>query len=123
MAKETDDTGWRAPEIIESANGPTGVIQMATGLEATPCCMCKQWHKDTRKLEQFIRKRGLTPDAEGRYEFRTPDLPNRESIKIKLEDWGFCLTLGMPTHMNAGKGCEYWKPDETRADLMKKIKR
>lgn len=115
MAKPTDDTGWQAPQIVTTPQGPAGVIQMATGVEETPCFTCRKWHKDTRKLEQFLKSRGLTPDANGLYEVRTPDLPDRQSMKIALCDWGFCLTLAMPTHMKAT--CEHWKQRATQNDM------
>jgi len=122
MSKPIDDTGWQVPTVIPTATGGAGIIAMPSGLEVTPCFTCKHWHKDTRKLEQFLKSRGMTPDAEGRYEVRTPDLPNRQSIKITLADWGFCLTLAMPTHMNAGAQCDHWQETVTRNDLAGKIR-
>ena len=119
---EDQNTGWRQPEIVPSSTGGMGIIKMATGLEKKPCCTCKHWHKDTRKLEQFLRSRKLTPDAEGRYEVRIPELPERQSMKVDLKDWGFCLTLAIPTHMNAGARCPHWKPTVTRQDLEGKIR-
>jgi hypothetical protein len=61
-------------------------------------------------------------EADGRYTVPTPDLPDRQSIKVALPDWGFCLKEGMPTHMNAGAQCEDWHATETRDDLARKIR-
>jgi hypothetical protein len=122
MSKPLDDTGWQVPQIIATPTGGAGVITMPNTTEEKPCFTCKHWHKDTRKLVQFLKSRGLTPDAEGRYEVLTPDLPNRRSIKISLSYWGFCMTLAMPTHMDAGAQCPHWQATETRNDLAGKIR-
>jgi hypothetical protein len=122
MAKPLDDTGWKAPEIVTTPQGTAGVIQMPSEVEATPCFLCKHWHKDQRKLMQFIRSRGLVPDSNGIYTLPTPDLPNRKSIQVDPKDWGFCLTLAMPTHMNAGAQCEYWQQRQVREDMRGIIK-
>lgn len=117
MAKPTDDTGWQAPQIVTTPQGPAGVIQMATMTEATPCYLCKHWHKDTRKLAQYARVKGLVVDEQGCWQMPpSPELQGR-SIKIDPKSWGFCLTLGIPTHMNAGAQCEYWRQRETRSDM------
>lgn len=122
MAKPTDDTGWKAPEIITTPNGAAGVVQMNTATEATPCYLCKNWHKDTRKLMQHIRSKGLVPDSNGIYTMPTPDLPDRKSIQVDPKDWGFCLKQAIATHMNAGMQCEDWSLRETREDLKGLIK-
>ncbi len=115
MANNPDDTGWRAPTVISTPGGPAGVVQMASATEAKPCFTCKRWHKDNRKLMQFIKAHGLTPDQNGIYTLRIPELPNRQSIAVDPKDWGFCLSLAMPTHMNAT--CDNWRARETAADM------
>jgi len=117
MAKPLDDTGWKAPEIITTPNGAAGVVQMPTDAEATPCFTCKHWHKDNRKLMQYLHAHGLQPDSNGVYELRVPEMPERKSIQVDPKDWGFCLTLAMPTHMNAGAQCEHWQLRQVREDM------
>lgn len=116
------DTGWKAPEIITTPQGAAGVVKMDTATEATPCYLCKNWHKDTRKLMQYIQAHGLTPDANGIYTLRLPDFPERQSIQVDPKDWGFCLTLAMPTHMDAGAQCPHWRLREVREDMKGLIK-
>ncbi len=95
---------------------------MPSTAEAKPCFTCKHWHKDNRKLMQYIHAHGLTPDQNGIYTLRMPDFPDRQSIKVDPKDWGFCLTLAMPTHMNAGAKCPHWKIREVAADMRGLVK-
>lgn len=117
MAKPLDDTGWKAPEIITTSQGTAGVVQMPSETEAKPCFTCKHWDKDTRKLMQYLHVHGLQPNSNGIYTLQIKDLPGRKSIEVDPKDWGFCMTLAMPTHMNAGAQCEYWQLRVVRDDM------
>jgi hypothetical protein len=117
-----DDTGWRKPIVTQTpGETPKGVIQMKTGLENKPCFMCKSWEKDTRKLIQHFKAKGLTPDAEGYY--TTPivqDFDNRKSLRINPREYGYCRRLCMPTGDTCT--CPDWQLTQTRSELALKVK-
>lgn len=117
----TDEKDWQAPQVIETANGPTGVIEMPKMDNPTPCIYCKHWCKGTHKLRQHVRAMGLVPDAQGRYQMPPSPELRGESIKIDFKYWGLCLALGIPTHMDAGIKCPTWAVVETRAEMARRI--
>jgi hypothetical protein len=117
----TDDTGWRKPDLVQTPTGNAkGIVTPTTGLEEKPCFTCRSWEKDTQKLTQFLRSKGLQPDADGKYE--TPivrDFNGRRSLKIDPRDFGYCRRQCMPTHMQAS--CADWNAVRTRSELQGKI--
>jgi hypothetical protein len=116
------DTGWRAPNLVRTADGIAGQVIPATGMESKPCCMCGSYDKDNRKLVQYLIAHGLTPDETGH--FVTPIVNDfkdgRQSMRIHPDNFGFCIRECMPVDMRAT--CEKWRPTNTREDLRRKIR-
>jgi hypothetical protein len=123
MTKTIEGIDWTQPRIVETATGAKGVITSEIGTEDKPCFTCSDWDKDNRKLMQFLTARGLKADENGVFE--TPIVQDfhdgRRSMKIDLRDWGYCQTLGMPTHMLAGMQCLHWRRVMLIRDLKGKI--
>jgi hypothetical protein len=117
-----EDTGWKLPEIVNTPEGPKGVIIPATGLEANPCMMCRSFEKDVRRLMQHFKSHGLTPDAAGYYE--TPiakEIKGRKSLRIHPRDHGWCRRQGCVTNMRAT--CPDFVATATRAEMALKLGR
>jgi hypothetical protein len=104
------DTGWRGIKPV-SGDGTThagGIVEPITGKEQKPCCMCRSWEKDEKKLIQHLMSLGL--EANPDKSFTTPiakDLPGRVSLKIYPARSGFCRLESTVTEDLAS--CEKWE--------------
>jgi hypothetical protein len=119
-----EDTGWRLPEIVNTPEGPKGVIIPATGLEANPCMMCRSFEKDTRRLMQHFESHGLVPDAQGYYE--TPiakEIEGRKSLRIHPQDCGWCRRRGFVIQDPQKNTCPDFVATATRAEMALKLAR
>jgi len=117
-----EDTGWQRPTLVNTPEGPKGIIVPATGLETNPCNLCRSFESDDRKLRQYWKSHGLTPDAEGYYV--TPiakEIAGRKSMRVHPRDYGYCRRFGYTTGRNAT--CEDFAVTQTRAELALKIRR
>lgn len=116
------DSGWRPmTDVVGNDEFAAGKVDMVTGVEKRPCMMCKSWEKDEIKLLRHFATYGLTPDPNGI--ITTPiakDFPGRQSLKIKVKEWGFCRREARPTDDLAT--CEAWSPTISVEQLRRKIR-
>jgi hypothetical protein len=101
----------------------TGQIELATGFEKRPCCMCRHWENtEPAKLIEFIMSKGLKPNERGNFE--TPiakDFKGRKSLEIDPRSSGYCRKDGFVTDQFAT--CENWSPTRTVAEYQNRMRR
>jgi hypothetical protein len=100
--------------------GAKGEVDMATGLETNPCFMCKSWEKDTPRLVRHFTAHGLTIDPDG--SVQTPiakNIPGRKSMKLKIQQMGWCKMGAMPTDDMAS--CPNFRQVRTREDMRARL--
>jgi hypothetical protein len=98
-----------------------GEIEMATGIEQRPCCMCRSFEQDRPKLIRHLLRNKLTPDENG--VFRTPiakDIPGRKSLVIDPRTYGWCRRDTIVVDMLAT--CPAWTLVRTTSELESRIK-
>ena len=98
-----------------------GQIEMATGIETRPCCICRSFEKDEPKLIQHLLRNKLTPREDGT--FVTPiakDIPGRKSMVIDPKTYGWCRRDTIPVDMLAT--CPSFRPVRTSSELESRIK-
>lgn len=119
-----DDT-WRPIELVggDGQQDAAGRVELATGTEQNPCCMCKSWENvDQKRLVEFILSKGLKPNEQGHFE--TPiakDYQGRKSLVLNPEVSGYCRRDGIVTDMLAT--CENWAPTKTLAEFQNRMRR
>lgn len=119
----TNSTCWQRPRIV-SGDGDReagGKIDLATGLEQRPCCVCRSFEKDSSRLQRHIIAKGLIVDGDGNFE--TPiakDFKGRRSLKLNLHNFGWCRRNAEV--VDALATCPAWKPVRTSSELESRIK-
>lgn len=117
------DTGWSRPiDVTANDTEAQGRIAPITGKEAQPCCMCRSWEHDKKKLIEHLLSMGLEVAPDG--SFVTPivkDVPGRISLKIHPDRYGYCRLQGHVTEDLAT--CERWEPVRFASELASRIKR
>ena len=100
--------------------GAVGDVEMATGMEQNPCFLCKGWEKDTPKLVRHFKAHGLEIQEDG--SVHTPivkNIPGRKSMKLKIQQMGWCKTGTMPTDDMAT--CPNFRQVRTREDMRARL--
>lgn len=109
--------GWRKlVNVRGNDEQAAGKVDMVTGLESQPCCLCKSWEKDTPRLTKHFNAHGLPINAEG--VITTPivkDFPGRRVHKLKIQEMGWCRQECRPTEDLAT--CEKWRQVRTREEM------
>ena len=98
-----------------------GQIEMATGVEERPCCLCRSFEMDRPKLIRHLLRHKLTPNEDGT--FTTPivkDFPGRKSMVIDPKTYGWCRRDTIPVDMLAT--CAAFRPVRTSSELESRIK-
>lgn len=109
---------------ITGGDGTTearGQIEMATGVEQRPCCLCRSFEMDRPKLIRHLLRHKLTPNEDGT--FTTPivkDFPGRKSMVIDPKTYGWCRRDTIPVDMLAT--CPAFQPVRTSSELESRIK-
>ena len=116
-------TCWQRPRIVsgDGDRAAGGTIDLATGLEQKPCCLCKSFEKDVSRLQRHIIAKGLEVDAAGN--FTTPiakDFAGRRSLKLNIHNFGWCRRNCEVVDLMAT--CPAWKPVRTASELESRIK-
>jgi hypothetical protein len=119
-----DDT-WRPITVVggDGERDAAGVIELASGTESRPCCMCRSWENvEKNRLIEHILSKGLKPNERGNFE--TPiakDIPGRKSLELNPEVSGMCRRDVIVTDMLAT--CENWAPTKTLAEFQNRMRR
>lgn len=122
MAKTVEDTGWKniIPTTGDGDRTAGGRVEMVHGSETRPCCLCRSWEKDERRLIQHLMALGLEVQPDGK--FKTPiakDIPGRKSLLLDPKKTGFCRFEGTVTEDLAT--CPNWTPVRTSGDLKSRL--
>lgn len=123
MPKPINDTGWKRLQIVggDGDESAAGRVEMVKGNETRPCCLCRSWEKNKRRLVEHLMAHGLTPRPDGTFE--TPiakDIPGRKSMILNPDNMGFCRRDVLPTDDLAT--CENWEAVRTASELESRIK-
>lgn len=123
MASDNEkSTDWQQIRIT-GGDGDThaqGAIDLATGIESAPCFMCRSWEKDEKKLADHFRAHECIIEPNGT--IQTPiikDFPGRKSMKMRLQDMGWCRKDLCPTDDLAT--CNNFQQVATRADMLARM--
>lgn len=124
MANDSTDTGWQPITNIQGdgEHHAKGQIELARGTEQQPCCMCRAWEKDQKRLIEHFMSKGLEAQPDG--SFITPiakDIPGRKSLRLHPANMGFCRKQTMPTDDLAT--CDDFEAVRTMSELGSRIKR
>jgi hypothetical protein len=123
------DTGWTGivPQNVEVdhenklVTATHGEVELATGQEERPCCMCKSFEDvDPAKLIRHVISKGLTPRPDGKFE--TPiakDFRGRKSMVLDPKGAGMCrrdviVVEGLAT-------CENFSPTKSISDFQRRM--
>lgn len=116
---------WRPIKIVggDGTQEAGGVVELASGTEARPCCMCRSWEgADKKRLVEHILSKGLKPNERGNFE--TPiakDFVGRVSLELNPDRSGYCRFEGSVTEWNAT--CENWAPTKTLIEFQNRMRR
>ena len=119
--KSITDTGWRPSTPVVEKGQLLGQIQQVTGLEQSPCCLCRSYEKNDKKLRQHIASKKnieVLPDGTFRH-IIDRDVPDRNTKTFNIRDFGYCRLYGMPTQQL--HSCEKWTPTRSVADFRRKF--
>jgi hypothetical protein len=135
MADTVVDTGLQRivpqAEIIdtkaEESVGGFGAVDMVTGLEERPCCMCKSFEdSDPDKLIRHIISKGLRPRPDGKFESPIQDDFKssgqvRANLVLDPKGAGYCrrdtiVVEGLAT-------CPAWQPTRTISEFQQRMLR
>lgn len=131
MAKPLHDTGWQKivpqAEVIDTRTGEDvsayGAVEMVSGLESKPCCMCKSFDgASEEKVVRHLIARGLKPRLDGKFE--TPiakDFKGRVSMVLDPKGSGYCMRDSIIVEGLAS--CDEWKPTITISDFQRRMLR
>lgn len=98
-----------------------GQIEMATGMEPKPCCMCRSFEQDQPKLIRHLLRNRLIANPDGT--FTTPiakDFPGRKPMTIDPKTYGWCRRDTIPVDILAT--CPAWTLVRTTSELESRIK-
>jgi len=115
------DTGWRPTKNV-NADGTQDKanIDMPKAGEDRPCCMCRSWERDQKRLVEYLYAKGLVPTEDG--QFTTPiakDIPGRVPMKLDPKSHGWCRRDCIVTDMMAT--CPDWELVTRIEDLASRI--
>lgn len=123
MTKTPGDTGWQPiTNVTGGEDFASGKVEMVRGNEERPCCMCRSWERDEKKLIEHLLSHGLVAREDGC--FVTPiakDIPGRKSLVLNPKQMGFCRLECRPTDDLAS--CERWTMVTRIEDLASRVRR
>lgn len=133
MADTIVDTGLQRiipkAEIVdtkaEEAVGGYGAVEMVSGLEQKPCCMCKSYEDvDQNRLVGHIISKGLRPRPDGKFESPIQDDFKgsgqvRANMTLDPKGCGFCRRDGIVVEGLAT--CENWTPTRTLSEFQQRM--
>lgn len=124
-AAGTVGTCWQSITVHggDGDRDAAGHIEMATGLEARPCAMCKSWEgADKRKVIEYALAKGLEIQPDG--SFKTPiakDFPGRVSLRLDPKNFGWCKRDAILS--DAMATCGRWQPTIAVQDFQNRMRR
>ncbi len=118
-------TCWQRIQVVggDGDRTATGLIEMATGKETKPCCMCRKWENvGSKRVVEYCLSQGLEVQPDGK--FKTPiakDIPGRVSLTIDPRSYGFCKRDQILTDTMAT--CDGWTPTKRITELQDRMTR
>jgi hypothetical protein len=120
---ESNGTCWQKINLTggDGTTSAAGEIELATGQETRPCCMCRSWEDaDKNKIVRFLIAHGLKPNPDGKFE--TPiakDFVGRKSLVLDPKSSGYCRKDGIITDGLAS--CPAWSPTRSISDFQQRM--
>ncbi len=133
MAKTIEDTGLqKINPTLEARDNDTnevvggyGNVEMVSGLEEKPCCMCSHFEDtDPAKLVRHLISKGMRPRPDGKFESPIQDDFKssgqvRANLTLDPHGAGYCRDQCMVVEGLAT--CTEWAPTKTLSEFQRRM--